>query len=174
MGHGGGAQVLTRYAAVMRAESPRAIGFVIANSGTYLYLTEERPLPVKPSCPEFNAWKYGLSNPPPYVVAPNTILKNFAARDITLLLGAKDKKSDGVLDQTCPAQTQGVNRLDRGQRFLDAVTKGGLALQLKHAIVPRGSQRERLLSSNQARDAIFGNRQSRSLNAASRILPTPT
>jgi pimeloyl-ACP methyl ester carboxylesterase len=156
IGHGGGAQLLARYAAVTRADSSRAISFVIANSGTYLYLTAERPLPVPPTCADFNAWKYGLNNPPAYVVAPDTVLKNFATRDVTLLLGTRDKKSDGILDQSCAAQTQGSNRFDRGQRFLAAVARNGLAPRLKYAIVPGvGHDEKSMLFSIQARQAIF-------------------
>lgn len=156
VGHGGGAQMLARYAVVMRSHSSRAISYVIANSGTYLYLTTARPLAVAATCQGFNMWKYGLSDPPPYVGALDDILKNFAARDITLLLGNKDIKSDGVLDQSCAAKAQGPNRFKRGRHFVDALTTSGLAPRLRHTIVPSVGHDERgMLFSREGRNAIF-------------------
>jgi pimeloyl-ACP methyl ester carboxylesterase len=154
VGHGGGAQMLARYAVVMRPRSGPAIRFVIANSGTYLYLTTARPLP--PACQEFNMWKYGLSDPPPYVGDLDKTLKDFAARDVTLLLGDKDRKSDGVLDQSCAAKAQGPNRFKRGQYFVNALTASGMAPRLRHAIVRGvGHNEKNMLTSDQALDAIF-------------------
>jgi pimeloyl-ACP methyl ester carboxylesterase len=122
IGHGGGAQMLARYAAVTRLRSSRTVSFIIANSGTYLYLTTTRPLAAAVPCEDVNRWKYGLRDPPRYVGAPDAIVKNFAARDITLLLGGSDVKRSGVLDQSCAAEAQGRNRLERGQYFLEALT----------------------------------------------------
>ena len=154
VGHGGGAQMLARYAVVMRPQPGPAIRFVIANSGTYLYLTTARPL--RPACPEFNEWKYGLSNPPPYVGSPDNILKDFTARDVTLLLGDRDRKSDGILDQSCAAKAQGPNRFKRGQHFIDALTAAGLAPHLRHAIVRGvGHNEKAMLTSGAALEAIF-------------------
>ncbi len=154
VGHGGGAQMLARYAVVMRSQPGPAIRFVIANSGTYLYLTSTRPR--SPTCPEFNEWKYGLSNPPPYVGAPDKILKDFAARDVTLLLGDEDRKFDGILDQSCAAKAQGPNRFKRGQHYLETLATSGLAPRLRHAIVRGvGHNEKKMLRSDQALDAIF-------------------
>jgi hypothetical protein len=156
VGHGGGAQMLTRYAIVMRSQPGPAVSFVIANPGTYLYPMTARPVP--PSCPDFNLWKYGLDKPPPYVKDLGNILKRFAARDVTLLLGTKDKKTNGVLDRSCPAQAQGRTRFERGQYFLRALAASGLAPLLKHAIVQGvGHNEQNMLLSREARDAIFVN-----------------
>jgi hypothetical protein len=154
VGHGGGAQMLARYAVVMRPQPGPAISFVIANAGTYLYPTTARPLP--PDCQDFNKWKYGFDNPPPYVGDVGKILHDFAARDITLLLGAKDRKSNGVLDQSCAAQAQGRNRLERGRNYVGAMTTSGMAPLLKHAIVHgAGHDEKKMLLSTEARNAIF-------------------
>lgn len=158
VGHGGGAQMLARYAVVMKPQPGPAISFVIANPGTYLYLTTDRPLAPEKDCKgkDFNKWKYGLSNPPPYVVDLDKSLKDFATRDVTLLLGAKDKKATGVLDQHCEAKVQGHNRIDRGRYFLQALTKSGLAPLLKHAILKDfGHNEKAMLKSGPARKAIF-------------------
>lgn len=154
VGHGGGAQMLARYAVVMRSQPGPPISFVIANAGTYLYPTTARPLP--PDCQDFNKWKYGFDNPPPYVGDVGKILHDFAARDITLLLGAKDRKSNGILDQSCAAQAQGRNRLERGRNYVAAMTTSGMAPLLKHAIVHgAGHDEKKMLLSTEARDAIF-------------------
>jgi hypothetical protein len=158
VGHGGGAQMLARYAVVMKSQPGPAISYVIANPGTYLYLTTERPLAPEKDCKDkdFNNWKYGLSSPPPYVGNLDKSLKDFAARDVTLLLGAKDKKASGVLDQSCEAKVQGHNRIDRGRYYVHALTKSGLAPLLKHAIVKDfGHDEKGMLNSGPARKAIF-------------------
>jgi hypothetical protein len=97
-----------------------------------------------------------LRDPPRYVSAPDATAKNFAARDITLLLGGNDVKRSGVLDQSCAAEAQGRNRLERGQYFLEALTAGNLAPLLRHAVVRGVGHNEReMLFSKEARDAIF-------------------
>jgi hypothetical protein len=154
VGHGGGAQLLARYAVVTKLQSSLTISFVIANAGTYLYPTTARPLP--PACPDFNAWKYGMSDPPPYVGDPDRVLKDFAARNITLLLGSDDRKADGVLDQSCAAKAQGRNRFERGLNFVRTLAASGMAPLLKHAIVHDVGHNERkMLFSTEASDAIF-------------------
>jgi hypothetical protein len=154
VGHGGGAQMLARYAVVMRPQPGPPISFVIANAGTYLYPTTARPVLLE--CPDFNLWKYGLDKPPPYVGNVGEILKTFAARDITLLLGAKDRKTSGIVDQSCAAETQGRNRLQRGRNFAQAMITGGMAPLLKYSIVPDVGHNERgMLLSSEARAAIF-------------------
>jgi hypothetical protein len=154
VGHGGGAQMLARYAVVMRPQPGPAVGFVIANAGTYLYPTTARPVAL--DCPDFNVWKYGLDQPPPYVGDAGKVLKDFAARDVTLLLGAKDRKTTGVLDQSCAAKAQGRNRFERGQNFVQELTTSGVAPHLKYLIVPGvGHNEKAMLLSAEAAAAIF-------------------
>ncbi len=144
--------MLARYAAVMRPQPGPPVSFVIANAGTYLYPTTARPVPLP--CPDFNLWKYGLDKPPPYVGDSGTILKNFAARDVTLLLGSKDRKTTGILDRSCAARAQGRDRFERGQNFARAMS--GIAPLLKYLIVPGAGHNEKdILLSSQAMEAIF-------------------
>jgi hypothetical protein len=154
VGHGGGAQMLARYAVVMHPQPGPPVSFVIANAGTYLYPITARPVPL--DCPDFNLWRYGLDQPPPYVGDSGKILKDFAARDVTLLLGAKDRKANGILDQSCAAQTQGRNRLERGMNFAQEMTASGAAPHLKYLIVPGTGHNEKgMLLSREAAGAIF-------------------
>ncbi len=154
VGHGGGAQMLARYAVVMHPQSGPLINFVIANAGTYLYPIAARPMAL--DCPQINLWKYGLDQPPPYVGDAGSVLKNFAARDVTLLLGAKDRKANGILDQSCAAQAQGPNRLERGRYFAQEMNASGVAPRLRHVIVhDTGHDEKGMLLSVEAMTAIF-------------------
>ncbi len=154
VGHGGGAQMLARYAVVMHPQLGPPVSFVIANAGTYLYPIAARPVPL--DCPDFNLWKYGLDQPPPYVGDTGRVQKDFAARDVTLLLGANDRKASGILDQSCAAQTQGRNRLQRGLNFAREMTVSGAAPHLKYLIVPdTGHSEKGMLLSREAAGAIF-------------------
>ena len=154
VGHGGGAQMLARYAVVMRPQPGPAVSFVIANAGTYLYPTTARPVPL--ACPDFNLWKYGLDKPPPYVGDTGEIMKNFATRNVTLLLGADDRRTNGILDQSCAARSQGRNRLERGQNFARDMAASGIAPLLKyHVVAGAGHNEKKMLLSDEARQAIF-------------------
>ena len=154
VGHGGGAQMLARYAVVMRPQPGPPVSFVIANAGTYLYPTTARPVTL--ACPGFNLWKYGLDNPPPYVGDVGKVRKDFAARDVTLLLGENDRRANGVLDQSCAAKTQGRSRLERGQNFAREMVASGIAPLLKYRIVAgAGHNEKKMLLSADAREAIF-------------------
>ena len=160
VGHGGGAQMLARYAVVMRPQPGPTVSFVIANAGTYLYPMTARPVPLP--CPDSNRWKYGLDQPPPYVRDTGAILKDFAARDITLLLGSKDRKTTGILDQSCAAQSQGRNRLERGRNFVRELTASGIDPLVKYLIVPGVGHNEKdMLLSSQAIAAIFSGNAAR-------------
>jgi hypothetical protein len=100
--------------------------------------------------------EYGLDQPPPYVGNIGKILKEFAARDVTLLLGANDRKATGILDQSCAAQTQGRNRLQRGLNFAHEMTASGAAPHLKYLIVPdTGHNEQGMLLSSEAAGMIF-------------------
>ena len=154
VGHGGGAQILARYAVVMHPRAGPSVSFVIANAGTYLYPIAARP--VQLACPDFNRWKYGLDNPPPYVKDATDISRAFAARDVTLLLGTKDRKATGILDQSCAAKTQGRNRFERGRNFARLLADRGIAPNLKYVIVSGVGHNEKgMLLSGQAAVAIF-------------------
>ena len=146
--------MLARYAVVMHTQAGPPVRFLIANAGTYLYPITARPVQLE--CPKFNRWKYGLNNAPPYVTGAADILKVFAARKVTLLLGTKDKKASGILDQSCAAQTQGRNRFERGRNFAQMLTSRGIAPLLKYVIVRGvGHNENGMLLSSEAADALF-------------------
>jgi pimeloyl-ACP methyl ester carboxylesterase len=131
-GHSGGAQVVQRYALLSQDQPAlKAAGvqvrYVIANPSSYAYLDEKRPVAFSHAgCPNFNRWKYGLTDLPAYAggQAPAQLEENYAKRDITYLLGQQDiDPNHPALDKSCEAQAQGVNRLIRGHNYFDYLRK---------------------------------------------------
>ncbi len=143
-GHSAGGQVVQRYSVVGRAEAalaPRGLPlrYVVANPSSYLYLTDDRPMPVDPvACPGFNRWKYGLPAAPPYVGDTAGLEAKFAARQVIYLLGTADTDPHHpALDTSCGAEAEGPYRLARGQAYfayLQARHPGTLAQHM--ALVP--------------------------------------
>jgi hypothetical protein len=104
------------------------IKYVVANPGTYAYLTPSRPvagqrgifaIPARPRC-RYNSWKYGLENLNPYMSVNDIpyMIQNFIKRDVTYFLGEEDT---GDVEQSCQARWQGPHRFARGQNFKDHV-----------------------------------------------------
>jgi len=137
-GHSAGGQIVQRYAVVGRALSFAAsqgvrVRLVAANPSSYLYFTDERPLPTAPpfqfarftdvNCATFNHWKYGLENPPPYIVggaAQNWKVTedDYARREVIYLLGTADNDPHHAeLDKSCAGEAQGPHRFFRGQAY---------------------------------------------------------
>lgn len=101
-GHSAGAQFVHRL--VMFAERPRVEVAISANAGWYAMptLTERYP--------------YGLRDGP---VDAGRVRAGFA-RPLVVLLGSEDTDpDDDNLRRTTAAMRQGVNRLERGQRFFE-------------------------------------------------------
>lgn len=124
-GHSAGGQVAHRYAAGSALEdalSGYAIRYVVANPSTYLYPTPVREwppgnyvVPNVPSCPNYDAWHYGLQNLNPYMQQAGAELarRRLLRRDVVVLVGEEDTGTAN-LDQSCGANLQGPNRLQRG------------------------------------------------------------
>jgi hypothetical protein len=143
-GHSAGGQVVHRYSIVGRGEGALLshgvhVRYVVANPSSYLYLSAERPERVDAAtCPEFNRWRYGLLDPPPYVGSTAGLDAPFAARDVIYLLGTADvdpHQSD--LATNCAAEAEGAYRLVRGTNYfayLKTRYRDGFAHRL--ALVP--------------------------------------
>jgi hypothetical protein len=135
VGHSGGGQLLNRYAIVgkqvgMLGSMGVHVRFVIANPSSYFYFSDDRPLsdgsfaPFRgSSCPNFNHWRYGSVNAPPYVgdtsaAAWESLERNYAAANVIYLLGADDTDPAQVdLDTSCAGEAEGPERLDRGKAY---------------------------------------------------------
>ena len=139
-GHSAGAQLVQRYSIVGRGEAALAargvaLRYVVANPSTYLYFSDDRPIPVDPAaCPGFDRWRYGLPDAPPYVGDTTGIEARFAARDVVYLLGTADTDPHHpALNTSCGAEAEGPYRLARGTAYfsyLQARHPGTLAQRL--------------------------------------------
>lgn len=139
-GHSAGGQFVQRYAVFNRQE-PRMrirVRYVPANPSSYAYLDEFRLSQggvCSPqggctgeftkywdagNCTTYNQYRYGLENLEGYAAGmdPEQLRRQFAARDVTYLVGELDTRTDDpTLDRSCPAQAQGPNRRERGITF---------------------------------------------------------
>ncbi|MHC8307440.1 alpha/beta hydrolase [Pseudomonas sp. PB3P13] len=165
-GHSGGAQVVQRYA-LLAHDQPELqsagvlIRYVVANPSSYAYFDERRPVAFSHAgCPDYNRWKYGLSDLPPYAQgqSPEQLKARYAQRDIVYLLGQQDDDPNHpALDKHCEAQAQGANRLVRGRNYfgyLKRLHPQGLRQQLIE--VPGvGHDRDGMFNSAEGQTAIF-------------------
>jgi hypothetical protein len=144
VGHSAGGQVVQRYSVVGRGEA--ALGarglawrYVVANPSSYLYFSDDRPMPVdRAACPDFDRWKYGLAGAPPYVGDTTGMEARFAVREVVYLLGTADTDPHHpALDTSCAGEAEGPYRFARGQAYfayLEARHPGTLAQRV--ALVP--------------------------------------
>jgi hypothetical protein len=125
-GHSAGGQYAHRFAAGSRVEDglPHLrFRYIVANPSTYLYLGPERArvgdeafgIPDKVTCPSYNDWHYGLEDLNPYMAEMSLpeIRKQMVRRDVVYMVGDQDTGS-AMLDVSCGAMLQGVNRYFRG------------------------------------------------------------
>jgi len=130
-GHGGGAQVLQRYAVVGRGETALTeagvrVRYVIANPSSYVYFSEDRPLNstgvarYTGPCNGFNRWKYGVQEAPPYVGQTSFVdmEASYSRRDVIYLLGTSDTdRHVRDLDASCQGEAEGPHRFARGTAY---------------------------------------------------------
>lgn len=119
-GHSAGGQFAQRYAVGSSLEKtfPKThFRYVVTNPGSYVYLTRNRPVLAPMTC-AFNDYKFGLDNLNAYMAkTPNTTkIADYLEKDVYYMVGEADVRSDDI-DQSCPAQFQGINRLIRGRNF---------------------------------------------------------
>ena len=95
--------------------------FWVANPGSLLWLTEDRPVQAQ-SCEDVDAYKYGLDGGfPGYATADarqlgrEGLVRRYQSRNLHYAWGMKD---NGPGDTRCEAMTQGSTHLERGQNFV--------------------------------------------------------
>lgn len=118
--HGGGAQVVQRYAVLGRTSSVD-IRYVVGDPSSMLYFTKDRPVKVDTSsCPAYNDFRYGLDNyDEPYSLSGSAVslFKRYASRDVHYLVGLEDTSADDG-DQLCGGRAAGGSaRRDRSQDY---------------------------------------------------------
>lgn len=171
-GHSGGAQVVQRYAVAVRniaalTDESIDVRYVVASPSTYAYFDAQRPdaqgvaAPFNASqCADFNQWKYGMDDRPPYLDdrSPAQLEAAYAARRIDYLVGgADDNPQQKALDKTCAAEAQGPQRVARAQayyRYITARHPDGVT-QSFHIVPGVGHDGARMLTSVCALAAMF-------------------
>ena len=122
VGHGGGGQLMQRYAAVGKSfKQDIHIRYIHGDPSSCVYFTADRPeiqgqeLPSKEECPDYDTWRYGFVK---YPKAADTMaykqdaFQTYITRDVISLVGEDDVNEGG--DQTCMAKMQGgKKRRDR-------------------------------------------------------------
>ncbi|KAE8269592.1 hypothetical protein A4X09_0g2746 [Tilletia walkeri] len=122
VGHGGGAQLMARYAMVGKDTSSNLwIRYIIGDPSSNAYFTKNRPRDVpasvasKDTCKDFNQWRYGFDNFTTYTGLkgkPIDFFAQYIQRDVIQIIGYQDVDSSG--DQYCMALLQGgKKRRDR-------------------------------------------------------------
>lgn len=119
-GHSAGGQLVQRYAGGTDIDTKYAhvnFRFVVANPGSYMYLSQNRPVKLRVNCGQ-NDYKFGLDNRNEYMdrINKQKLIAQYTARQVIYFLGEADNVAEGI-DQTCPAQYQGKTRIERGKLF---------------------------------------------------------
>jgi hypothetical protein len=132
-GHGMGADFVLRYAALGKApdlldENGISVRFVAADAASYLYFTPLRPAmgeklsfitPDTAKCPDYDAYKYGLSNLNDYGRRTGTdaIRLRYVTRRVIYLAGEKVAGDERFPDMNCAALLEGPDRLARAMNY---------------------------------------------------------
>ncbi|SNX85587.1 uncharacterized protein MEPE_04296 [Melanopsichium pennsylvanicum] len=113
--HGGGAQMLQRYAVLGGSNSVSSqisLRFVIGDPSSALYFTRDRPVGVdQSSCPLWNDYRYGINNYTSNYGLLNslgapTLFKAYANKQVRYVVGLNDTQIQNG-DQTCMAHAVG-------------------------------------------------------------------
>lgn len=124
VGHGGGGQMVQRYAMAAK-DSPSNIHvrYIHGDPSTCAYFTDHRPLsisngtviPSKDNCTYYDWWRYGFKNftgTAEGLKTPQQYFQQYITRDVISLVGYEDTAVDG--DTTCMGNIQGgTKRRDR-------------------------------------------------------------
>ncbi|EPS39722.1 hypothetical protein H072_6470 [Dactylellina haptotyla CBS 200.50] len=121
IGHGGGGQLIQRYAALGKAIAGDShIRYIHGDPSTCVYFTDDRLIPEnsapsKQNCHLFDTWRYGFKGFPAEKNTPTLredAFYKYITRDVISLIGREDTGEEG--DQTCMAKMQGgTKRRDR-------------------------------------------------------------
>ncbi|QAR33825.1 hypothetical protein EP073_10525 [Geovibrio thiophilus] len=175
-GHGGGAQFVIQFAAMNSTESrlaPRGVEFtyVAANPSSYLYLNKERfrdengrITPLSQSqitgCFSYNSYKYGLDSIYGYgssMQSPD-IKNNLLHRHMVFVVGRQNVGRSLSLDNSCGAELQGKNRIERALLYKHHLEKinGGACLSHTWLILDRtGHNPDAVFSNHDVIHAMF-------------------
>jgi hypothetical protein len=179
-GHSAGGQVVHRYAVSGNRQEPNlgfSVHYIPSNPSSYSYLSALRPSDDDgsngddgevelsfgrysgPECSYYNNWGYGLDDPNDYVddYTKTQIISRYRQRQVTYLMGEKDTK-ERSLDQTCAANAQGENRIERARAYYDYIQTHYPTETQRFSLVPGvGHSGRRIFQSEQGLEALFMN-----------------
>jgi len=135
VGHGGGGQLMNRYATIGKdpKNSNIYIRYIVGDPSSSAYYTHHRPvtdksIADKSICPEFNDWRYGFSGfegTRSGKQSPQEYFGQYINRDVVNIVGYQDTAKNG--DQKCMALLQGGHkRRDRNLswwRYINMLAK---------------------------------------------------
>ncbi|KAK0201360.1 hypothetical protein DFS33DRAFT_1346582 [Desarmillaria ectypa] len=160
-GHSAGAQMAQRYAALRSStDDDDRLHFWVANPGSLLWLTSDRPVSVD-GCNGTDVYKYGLESSFPGYATGNArelgrsgIVERYNGRNMHYAWGLAD---DGNGDTRCQAMAQGNTHLSRGQNFVKMLEgMGGIANLTTVDWVPNISHyNEGMMTSEGGIDKLF-------------------
>lgn len=128
-GHSAGAQMAQRYAALrVTTDDDDRLHFWIANPGSLLWLTSDRPVSVD-DCDGIDDYKYGLASGfPAYATASartlgrSGIVEKYNGRNMNYDWGLTDYANG---DHRCQAAAQGEDHVTRGKNFVQMLEDMG-------------------------------------------------
>ena len=127
VGHGGGGQMMQRYAVAARDPPSNVhVRYIYGDASSSVYFTEQRPVvdssvATKAACPTYNTWRYGFVNftqdvDPSNTRQPIDYFAQYIKRDVVELVALQDTQPGG--DQYCMAKLQGgTARRDRNLAY---------------------------------------------------------
>lgn len=126
-GFSAGAQLVQHYIGFAQAPAGTALAlrYVVADPGTWLYFDAARAAGDGTACSSANRWKYGTDDLPADLPRSAAAARaHYAAADISYLEGALDQGTgrgtyNRILDKSCAANAQGVDRLHRGLAYAE-------------------------------------------------------
>lgn len=121
VGHGGGGQLISRYAMIAKdAPCNLHIRYISGDPSSNAYFTSDRPVNSSDpnaiqDCPTYNTWRYGFDNftgTSEGLLTPQQYFTRYTQRDFVSIVGLQDTDDGG--DQYCMAAVQGgTARRDR-------------------------------------------------------------
>lgn len=111
VGHGGGGQLVQRFAAIGKDSPPNLhVRYIHGDASTCAYFSKDRPLEQgnTSACKLYNTWRYGFDHFPGTAAGslkPEQYFRQYISRDVVSLVGLSDVESNG--DQSCMAKLQG-------------------------------------------------------------------
>ncbi|TWJ04754.1 hypothetical protein JN11_00475 [Mucilaginibacter frigoritolerans] len=169
-GHSAGGQFVQRYSAITPVPdrfTQYKFRFLVMDPSSYMYLDGRRPLadktfgvPDTSGCPEYNNYPKGLLKLNTYAntIGAENIKRNVMQRDIVILLGEKDTRTDDPnLDVTCSGNLQGRFRLERGLNYVSYLScfPGYTHKGNYNVVAGSGHNGDTMINSDEAKKWIF-------------------